>query len=55
MRKVESLIVGAGISGLTYANFCGEDYLIAEKADVPGGLCRTFYEGDCPKTRTSLY
>lgn len=46
MRKVESLIVGAGISGLTYADFCGEDYLIVEKADVPGGLCRTFYEGE---------
>ena len=29
--KVKNLIIGAGISGLTYANYCGDDYLIIEK------------------------
>lgn len=36
------LIVGAGISGLSYANFCGhEDYLIIEKDSSVGGYCKT--------------
>ena len=36
------LIVGAGISGLSYANFCGhDDYLIIEKDSYIGGYCRT--------------
>lgn len=36
------LIIGAGISGLSYANFCGhDDYLIIEKEQEPGGYCRT--------------
>lgn len=46
MRKVETLIIGAGISGLTYAAYTDEDYLIVEKDDTPGGLCRTFYKDD---------
>lgn len=44
MRKVDTLILGAGISGLTYAAFTGEDYLILEKEGEAGGLCRTFYK-----------
>lgn len=36
------LIIGAGISGLTYANFCKHnDYLIIEKDNEIGGYCKT--------------
>ena len=31
MLNVENLIIGAGISGLTFAANCKEDYLIVEK------------------------
>lgn len=41
MKKVKNLIIGAGISGLAFANFCGKDYLIVEKENEVGGLCRT--------------
>ena len=44
MRSIDTLIIGAGISGLTYAAFTSEDYLIIEKENEPGGLCRTFYQ-----------
>lgn len=46
MKTVETLIIGAGISGLTYAAYTNEDYLIVEKENEAGGLCRTIYEGD---------
>ena len=39
--KTTNLIIGAGISGLTYANFTKEDYLIVEKEDRVGGYCKT--------------
>lgn len=36
------LIIGAGISGLSYANFCNHnDYLIIEKDSEIGGYCKT--------------
>ena len=35
------IIIGAGISGLTYANYTSNDYLIIEKEDYTGGLCNT--------------
>lgn len=36
------LIIGAGISGLSYANFCNhKDYLIVEKDSEIGGYCKT--------------
>ena len=36
------LIIGAGISGLSYANFCGHsDYIIIEKESSIGGYCKT--------------
>tara|TARA_B100000795_G_scaffold257225_1_gene230291 strand:- start:2170 stop:3411 length:1242 start_codon:yes stop_codon:yes gene_type:complete len=36
------IIIGAGISGLSYANFCGhENYLIIDKDDSIGGYCKT--------------
>ena len=40
-RKVKYLIIGAGISGLTFANYADGDYLIIEKEDEVGGYCRT--------------
>ena len=43
--KVKNLIIGAGISGLTYANYCGDDYLIIEKESEVGGYCRTIKKG----------
>lgn len=36
------LIIGAGISGLTFANYADGDYLIVEKESEVGGYCRTF-------------
>lgn len=41
MKKVKYLIVGAGISGLTFANYVKNDYLIIEKSDRIGGYCKT--------------
>lgn len=41
MKKVKYLIVGAGISGLTFANYVKDDYLIIEKSDRIGGYCKT--------------
>ena len=37
---------GAGITGLTFANYCGDDYLIVEKENEVGGYCRTIKSGD---------
>lgn len=44
--KVKYLIVGAGISGLTFANYVKDDYLILEKESEVGGYCRTIKKGD---------
>lgn len=42
MKKVKYLIIGAGISGLSFASQKkSEDYLILEKEAEPGGYCRT--------------
>ncbi len=38
------LIIGAGISGLMFANCKKEDYLIIEKESEIGGYCRTIYQ-----------
>ena len=40
------LIIGAGISGLSYAAATKNDYLIIEKENEIGGYCRTIYSGD---------
>ena len=41
------LIIGAGITGLSYARYCGhDDYLILEKNDHIGGYCNTIYKDD---------
>ncbi|MDR2191310.1 MAG: FAD-dependent oxidoreductase [Endomicrobium sp.] len=42
MRK--TVIIGAGISGLSAAYFLKKDYVILEKNARAGGLCRSFYE-----------
>lgn len=45
--NVKYLILGAGISGLTFANFLDNDeYLIVEKDDRVGGYCKTTIKGD---------
>lgn len=45
--NVKYLILGAGISGLSFANFVdSEDYLIVEKDSRPGGYCKTTIKGD---------
>ena len=41
MKNVQYLIIGAGISGLTFANYCEGKYLIIEKENEVGGYCRT--------------
>jgi protoporphyrinogen oxidase len=47
MKKVKYLIIGAGVSGLGFANFIdSEDYLILEKESSAGGYCRTIYNGE---------
>ena len=45
-RNVKYLIIGAGISGLTFANFIKDDYLIIEKENEVGGYCRTIKKGE---------
>lgn len=37
------LIIGAGVSGLSYASFTDNDYLIIEQTSSPGGYCKTSY------------
>jgi protoporphyrinogen oxidase len=45
MESVETLIVGAGISGLaTAAELAGDDYLILEADDQIGGYCKTIHQ-----------
>jgi len=43
MHKVDTLIIGGGITGLSAASFLGKDhdYLILEAADELGGYCKT--------------
>ncbi|MBR2215105.1 MAG: FAD-dependent oxidoreductase [Selenomonadaceae bacterium] len=44
MEYVHTLIIGAGVSGLTYALHAKGEYLIFDKDVRPGGLCKTFYQ-----------
>ena len=46
MKQVKTLIIGAGISGLTAANYLKDDYLLIEKETEVGGYCRTIRQGD---------
>lgn len=46
MEKVKYLILGAGVSGLSFANnIDDDDYIIIEKESVAGGYCRTLRSG----------
>ena len=46
-NNVKYLIIGAGISGLAFANCVkDQDYLIIEKEAEAGGYCRTIKKGD---------
>lgn len=38
---VKNLIIGAGLSGISCAYYLGDDYLILEKDETPGGYCKT--------------
>lgn len=40
------LIIGAGISGLSYAAATSNDFIIIEKEKEIGGYCKTIYSGD---------
>ena len=42
--KTKYLIIGAGISGLMFANCKKDDFLIIEKENEIGGHCRTIYQ-----------
>lgn len=42
--KTKYLIIGAGLSGLTFANYKKDDYLIIEKENEIGGYCKTIYQ-----------
>lgn len=44
--KTKYLIIGAGISGLTFASYCKKNYLIIEKDSEVGGYCKTHYNKD---------
>lgn len=47
MTSVKYLIIGAGVSGLSFANQVkSEDYLVIEKESEVGGYCRTFRSGE---------
>lgn len=40
------LIVGAGVSGISYANFTKNNYIVIEKDDEVGGYCKTIKKGE---------
>ena len=45
MEKIKYLVIGSGVTGLSFANFVdSEDYLILEKDKSPGGYCKTIYK-----------
>lgn len=46
IKEIKYLIIGAGISGLTFANYIKDNYLILEKEPEVGGYCRTIRKGD---------
>ena len=46
MEEIKYLIIGAGISGLTFANYIKDDYLILEKEAEVGGYCRTIKKSE---------
>jgi len=51
MIKVDIVIIGAGIGGLSLGYFLKKNgidsFIILEKEDIPGGLCRSYRYEDC--------
>ncbi len=41
MDHTQTLIIGAGMSGLAFANFTASEYLLVEAGEEAGGYCRT--------------
>ena len=41
MQETSTLIIGAGLTGLSCAHHLGRDYLVVEKESEPGGIVRT--------------
>lgn len=41
MSKTKYLIIGAGLSGLTFANYIKDEFMIVEKEPIVGGYCTT--------------
>ncbi len=41
MSKDKTIIIGAGLAGLSAAFHLGKDYAIYEKESLPGGICRS--------------
>ena len=48
MTEVKNLILGAGLSGISFAYFSKDrdDYLVLEKTPNYGGYCQTFHVED---------
>lgn len=47
MQEIEFLIIGAGVTGLSFANsIVDRDYLILERDSIPGGYCKTIYQDE---------
>ncbi|HOX23468.1 MAG TPA: NAD(P)-binding protein, partial [Elusimicrobiales bacterium] len=42
MERVDTLILGGGLAGLSLADRLGGSVLVIEGADAPGGLCRSY-------------
>lgn len=40
-KRVKNLVLGGGLSGLSFAYYSQSDYLILEKEDMLGGYCKT--------------
>ncbi len=46
MEELKTLIIGAGLTGLSCAYHLGRDYLLVEKEGEPGGIVRTHVRGN---------
>ena len=40
------LIIGAGVSGISYATFTNNDYCMVEATNEIGGYCKTVKKGE---------
>ena len=47
MKKIDYIIIGAGITGLTVAErLCDNNYLVIEKENHIGGYCSSIKNGE---------